>query len=255
MKRSLNLLLLMLVLSLSAYAQQQVVSGKVIVKGTRDALPGVTVIEKGTTNGTTTDIDGNYNLSVAKSGTLVFSFIGFETLEMVANSAIIDVELSESSIGLNEVVAVGYGVMKKSDLTGSVVSVKGETMEDQPFAGVDQALQGRVAGVTVTQNSGAPGGGVSLRVRGITSLTGNNEPLYVIDGVPLQGNSNNDSYTFSALGGGSGQTKVSALSSINPSDIESIEVLKDASASAIYGSRGANGVENRRKSELITIPS
>ncbi|MBI9056930.1 TonB-dependent receptor [Labilibaculum sp. DW002] len=242
MKRSLNLLLLMLVLSLSAYSQQQVVSGKVIVKGTRDALPGVTVIEKGTTNGTTTDIDGNYHLSVAYNGTLVFSFIGFETVEIAATKAIVDVDLSESSIGLNEVVAVGYGVMKKSDLTGSVVSVKGETMEDQPFAGIDQALQGRVAGVTVTQNSGAPGGGVSLRVRGITSLTGNNEPLYVIDGVPLQGNSNNDSFTFSALGGGNGQTKVSALSSINPSDIESIEVLKDASASAIYGSRGANGV-------------
>nr|WP_320117422.1 TonB-dependent receptor [uncultured Marinifilum sp.] len=242
MKRRLNLVLLMLVLSFTAYSQQQVVSGKVIVKDTRDALPGVTVIEKGTTNGTTTDMDGNYSISLSNNGTLVFSFIGFETFEIVANKAIIDVELSESSIGLNEVVAVGYGVMKKSDLTGSVVSVKGETMEDQPFAGVDQALQGRVAGVTVTQNSGAPGGGVSLRVRGITSLTGNNEPLYVIDGVPLQGNSNNDSYTFSSLGGGNGQTKVSALSSINPSDIESIEVLKDASASAIYGSRGANGV-------------
>lgn len=206
-------------------------------------MPGVTVLEKGTTNGTTTDIDGNYTISDAENGILLYSFIGFETVSQeVIGKSLINIDLSESSIGLNEVVAVGYGVMKKSDLTGSVVSIKGDVMEDQPFAGIDQALQGRVVGVTVTQNSGAPGGGVSLRVRGITSLTGNNESLYVIDGVPLQGNSNNDSFTFSSLGGGNGQTKVSALSSINPSDIESIEVLKDASDSAIYGSRGANGV-------------
>ncbi|CAN0535736.1 unnamed protein product, partial [Scytosiphon promiscuus] len=134
------------------------------------------------------------------------------------------------------------GIQKKSDITGAIFSVKSEVIADKTITTFEQAMEGRLAGVTVQQNSGQPGGGISVRVRGITSLTGSNEPLYVVDGVMIDASNNNETVNFSTFGGGSGQTRVSALSSINPSDIESIEVLKDASATAIYGPRGANGV-------------
>src|SRR5690606_3009327 len=174
---------------------------------------------------------------------LVFSYIGMTTREIAyTNQSVINVKLEESFTDLDEVVVIGYGTMQRSDLTGAISSLDAEAIEDQPFYSIDQALQGKVSGITVTQNSGAPGGGVSIRVRGITSLTGSNEPLYVVDGVPIEGGDNNESFMFSTLGGGNGQTRVSAMSTINPNDIESIEVLKDASAAAIYGSRASNGV-------------
>lgn len=220
----------------------QTVTGK--VTSGADPLPGASILVKGTNNGTITDFDGKYALEdVSSTATLIVSYIGFKTQQVAVNSkSVIDISLIEDSESLDEVVIIGYGSVKKSDLTGAISTVKSDALEDQPFTGADQALQGKVSGVTVMQNSGAPGGGVSVRIRGITSLTGNNEPLYVIDGVPIEADSNNDSFAFSSLGGGSGQTKVSALSTINPSDIESMQVLKDASATAIYGSRASNGV-------------
>ncbi len=233
--------LLFLMFHVTSFAQNIKVTGT--VTGGDEPLLGVTVVVVGTTNGTTTDFDGNYTLNAPGDAELQFSFIGYETQTIaVNNQTSINVSLSEDFQRLDEVVVVGYGATKARDLTGAVSSVKAEELTEKPFVSVDQALQGKVAGVTISQNSGAPGGGISVRVRGITSLTGSNEPLYVVDGVPLDGNSNNDSFHFGTMGGESGQTKVSALSTINPSDIISIEVLKDASATAIYGSRASNGV-------------
>lgn len=237
-------ILLVLCIMFCAFAQSQnTITGNVTdVKGV--PLPGVSVIVKGTNNGVTTDFDGNYSLENLEGGNvLAFSYIGMDTQEVVFNNqATINIKMAESLTDLDEVVVVGYGTMRRSDLTGSISSVAGDALEDQPFSSVDQALQGKVSGITVTQNSGAPGGGVSIRVRGVTTIGGNNEPLYVIDGVPVDGQDNNSSFAFSSLGGGNGQTRVSAMSTINPNDIENVEVLKDASAAAIYGSRAANGV-------------
>ena len=241
-KKLLKELLFLVVMLSGSIIFSQTIKGKITSMGS--PLPGANIVVKGTSNGTTSDFDGNYLLeNVSSSATIVVSFTGYITKEIPVNGkSTINVSLDEDTQTLDEVVVVGYGTMKKSDLTGAVASIKSDVIEDQPFSGVDQAIQGKISGITVTQNSGAPGGGVSIRVRGITSLTGSNEPLYVVDGVPFDGGDNNDSFQFSTLGGGNGQTKVSALSNINPSDIESIEVLKDASATAIYGSRGSNGV-------------
>ncbi|MCT4591398.1 MAG: TonB-dependent receptor [Carboxylicivirga sp.] len=187
-----------------------------------EPLPGVNVYEKSNPqNGVITGVDGNYSIEVTSSdATVIFSFIGFEDQEvMISGRSLIDVTLSEEMTDLDEVVVVGYGTMKKSDLTGSVASVGSKEMMSTPLSRVDQALQGKVAGVSVTTTTGAPGGNVKIRIRGANSINGGNDPLVVIDGF-LGGNLNN----------------------INPADIESIEVLKDASATAIYGSRGANGV-------------
>ena len=166
------------------------------------------------------------SLNVSTGQTLVFSYIGFMEQQVVATKPVINVVLKEDTKTLDEVVVVGYGTMKRSDLTGSVVSVTGDELKKSVVTSLDQALQGRAAGVSVTQNSGAPGGGISVSIRGINSLNGN-EPLYVIDGVAISGNTDGNS---------------SVLSSINPSDIVSMEILKDASATAIYGSRASNGV-------------
>ncbi len=232
-----------IVLSGSAFSQEKTLTGKITDEATGEPLTGASVAVKGTTQGTVADVNGNYSVNVQGSETiLVFSFLGYETKELVASGTTLNVQLTMQVEGLEEIVVVGYGTTKARDLTGAVASVKAEELEDKPFASIDQALQGKVSGVTISQNSGAPGGGVSVRVRGITSLTGSNEPLYVVDGVPLDGSSNNESFSFNIFGGENGQNRVSALSTINPSDIVSIEVLKDASATAIYGSRASNGV-------------
>ena len=199
--------------------EQLNVSGKVIDEG-GDPLPGATILEKGTTNGTTTDISGSFSLNVSRNATLTISFVGYETQEIpVNNRSVIDIELVEDSEQLEEVVVVGYGAQKKSDVTGALASVSPEDFEKQPIVRFDQALQGRAPGVQVTQTSGALDGGYKIRIRGANSIDGNNRPLYIVDGF------------FS-----------SNTSDINVNDIESIEILKDASATAIYGSRGANGV-------------
>lgn len=186
-------------------------------------LPGASIVEKGTTNGTQADFDGNFYISVAdENAILEFSYVGFATKELPINGkAIITVSLIESASNLDEVVVVGYGTVKRSDLTGSVGSVKIEEMAKAPVTSFDDALAGRVAGVSVVSSDGQPGTLPEIVIRGGNSLTQSNAPLYVVDGFPLEDNDN---------------------SSINPSDIESIDILKDASATAIYGARGANGV-------------
>ena len=210
----------------AAPSQNLKVSGIVTSATDGEPLIGVSVQVKGTSTGTITDLNGKYTLNVSTGQTLVFSYIGFMEQQVVATKPVINVVLKEDTKTLDEVVVVGYGTMKRSDLTGSVVSVTGDELKKSVVTSLDQALQGRAAGVSVTQNSGAPGGGISVSIRGINSLNGN-EPLYVIDGVAISGNTDGNS---------------SVLSSINPSDIVSMEILKDASATAIYGTRGANGV-------------
>lgn len=209
------------------YGQNRTISGIVKSEADDELLIGVSVKVKEAPGGTITDAQGRYTLQAKTGQTLVFSYIGFRTLEVkIDKQKSIDVSLREDTKMLDEVVVVGYGTMKRSDLTGSVVSVSADDIKKTVVTSLDQALQGRAAGVSVTQNSGAPGGGISVSIRGINSLNGN-EPLYVIDGVAISGQTGNNS---------------SVLSSINPSDIVSMEILKDASATAIYGSRASNGV-------------
>jgi TonB-linked SusC/RagA family outer membrane protein len=233
--------LLLLTITLSATAQKQVVTGKITdVEGS--PIPGVNVILKGTTTGTATDGNGNFSIEAAEDDILQISFIGFTPQEIrVGSRTRLDVRMEEDVATLQEVVVVGYGEVRKSDLTGAVGSVSEEKLRKSIVTNIDQALQGRIAGVHVTNNSGAPGGAASIRIRGNSSITGSNEPLYVIDGIQIQGDGNTVA-GFDWAGGANGQNRVNPLSTINPSDIVSIEVLKDASATAIYGSRAANGV-------------
>ncbi|MGX5688779.1 SusC/RagA family TonB-linked outer membrane protein [Arcticibacter tournemirensis] len=204
-------------------------------------LPGASVTVKNTKASTMTDAGGQFTLAVPQGGTtLVVSFIGMTTQEVpIGNRTTFKVVLKDASTSLNEVVVVGYGAIRRANVTSSIASVNQKEIRNLPVAGVDQALQGKVAGVSVTSNSGQPGGGVSVRVRGITSVNGN-EPLYVIDGVPISAESNSLKQDF--LGGSAGQSVQSVMATLSPSDIESIDILKDASAQAIYGSRAANGV-------------
>lgn len=203
-----------------------------------ESLPGVNILVKNTTIGTVTDVDGNFRLTMPDDvRVLVFSSVGFQTQEVeIGNQTTLDVQLLSDVQSLSEVVVVGYGTQRKSDLTGSISSIKGEDIQKMPVTSLDQALQGRAPGVQITQTSGQPGGGVSVRIRGSNSITAGNEPLYVIDGMPIY----NDNSTVNA--GVTQSDGQNPLATINPQNIESIEVLKDASATAIYGARGANGV-------------
>ena len=230
-------LVLMFTLLHGAMAQTRTVSGRVTDQKSGDGLPGVTVLLKGTTNGVSTDSNGAYSLSVPETGgTLVFSSVGMTTQERaIGTDSQVAIALNTDTKQLNEVVVTGYGAQQeRRDITGSIASVKSTDFKDQPILGVDQALQGRAAGVQVSQNSGTPGGSISVRVRGAASIGASNEPLYVVDGLPvITGNT-------SQLGAGNQQTN--GLTDINPNDIESIQVLKDAASAAIYGSRASNGV-------------
>jgi len=206
------------------------IKGKVADKSNGEGLPGVNVVVKGTSTGTTTDTEGNYTLTVPDEGaTLVFSFVGYISQEVaVGTKSVVDVSIESDSKALSEVVVIGYGTAKKSDLTGSVGSVKEAELRERPVPSLNQALQGKVSGVQVNVNSGRPGGRSNVRIRGFSSINSSNNPLYVVDGVMLpQGNQNQSSQ---------------AIDFINPNDIVSVEVLKDASSTAIYGARGANGV-------------
>lgn len=212
-----------------------------------EPLPGVTIIVEGTTSGTVTDIDGNYSLSASEGDVLIFSFIGYSSQKVIVNNQTeINILLLEDAKSLEEIVVTGYGEQRKRDLTGAIGSIKSEQIMSVPVMGADQALIGRVSGVQVIQSSGSPGGGVQVRVRGVNSTAGDgaNQPLYVIDGIPLTWNERANSLGVGNEGqtGGSVSNNSSPLSTINPNDIESIEVLKDASATAIYGSRASNGV-------------
>ena len=204
---------------------------------------GASVMEKGTSNGAITDLDGNYTITVRPGATLVFSSIGYATQEIaVGNQSVINVVLGEDTEFLDEVVVVGYGTMKRSDLSGASVSMKEEDLKGSIITNLDQSLQGRAAGVSAVQTSGAPGSSSSIRVRGQATVNANAEPLYVIDGVIIQGGGSSGwDYGLGSLGNGKIST-ISPLSTINPADIVSMEILKDASATAIYGAQGANGV-------------
>ena len=234
-----------LIMSLQLMAQQRSVSGTVIDSKDRSAMIGVNIIEKGTANGTVTDIDGRFTLRLTTSNpVLVISSIGYETLEVsVGNRSTLNLEMNEDTELLDEVVVVGYGTMRKSDISGASVTVGEDAIKGSVITNLDQALQGRAAGVTSVMTSGAPGSSVSIRVRGQSTINANAEPLYVIDGVIVQGGgrSGADFGLGDALGNSPIST-ISPLSTINPSDILSMEILKDASATAIYGAQGANGV-------------
>jgi len=198
------------------------VSGNIRDAETNEVLPGVTIVEKGTSNGTITDMDGNFTISVPETSTLLISYVGYGTQEIsVAGvSGIISVSMKPEMVSLSEIVVIGYGSVKKSDLTGAVSSVSADDLRQNIGSGIDQALQGRTAGVSVTTNSGTPGASPSVRIRGMGTIT-NPNPFYVVDGMPV---------SAETVGG------------LNPGDIESLEILKDASSAAIYGARAANGV-------------
>lgn len=233
------LLLAVLALSNFAYAQREV-TGTVTDAESGEPLIGANILVVGTSTGTITDFDGNYSINVpAGATTLEFSYTGFSSQRVeIGNQSVINVSLSAGQV-LDEVVVVGYGTVKKSDLTGSVASVKEEDFNKGVFTAPDQLIQGKVAGVQILNNSGQPGGESTVRIRGNSSVRAGNQPLYVIDGVPLDGRTPRPGVSGPEIGQTPG---ANPLNFINPADIASIEVLKDASATAIYGSRGANGV-------------
>lgn len=214
-------LFLMVIQSQAVLQEKKPIRGNVKDAGTNEPLPGATILEKGTNNGTITDIDGNFTLSVNPKGTLQISYVSYKTIEVpVSGNNQINVTLNADVIGVSDVVVIGYGTVKKSDLTGAVSSISASDIRQNIGSGIDQALQGRTAGVTVTANSGTPGASPTVRIRGMGTIT-NPNPFYVIDGIPVSSES---------------------VGLLNPGDIESMEVLKDASAAAIYGARAANGV-------------
>jgi TonB-linked SusC/RagA family outer membrane protein len=230
--------------------QAQTSQNRVITGTVKDemgvSLPGVGVAIKGARTAVSTNQDGRYSIPVPSTATtIVFSFIGMTSEEIaVGNRTVINMTLKSSATNLNDVVVIGYGTQKRQDVNGAISSISAKDIANVPQPSIDQLLQGKASGVTITQNSGAPGSQTSVRVRGITSLSLSNEPLYVIDGVPISGDASNKSTSgrSPALSQNNGATGVSPLSTISPNDIESIDVLKDASATAIYGARGSNGV-------------
>lgn len=222
--------MLLFSLSLAAKAQQKTITGTVET-GAGVPLPGVSIVVKGTSTGTQTDFDGNYSITAESGQTLVFTYVGFQKQEIaVGAQSSINVKLEEDTEALDEVVVVGYGVQRKRDLTASISQVKGDEIASLVTSSFDQQLAGRAAGVQVTTQSGIIGETPRFRIRGIASITSGTYPLFVVDGVPI--------YT----GDLGGYASTNGLGDINPADIESIEILKDGSATAIYGSRAANGV-------------
>jgi TonB-dependent starch-binding outer membrane protein SusC len=227
------------IFSLHIYAQNVPVTGTV-----SDAngipMPGVTVSVRGTNSGTQTNNQGVFNIEAPANGTLVFSSVGFESTEVsIGGRSTVNVTLAASNNALNEVVVIGYGTARRRDVTGSVVSVRAKDFNKGVQVSPDQLIQGKAAGVMVINNSGQPGGATTVRIRGTASIRSGNQPLFVLDGVPLSGGSPRPEFS----GGGIGTTpRANPLNFMNPNDIGSMEVLKDASATAIYGSRGANGV-------------
>ncbi|MDP4188108.1 MAG: TonB-dependent receptor [Bacteroidota bacterium] len=212
----------LIVLTPKSVLQRNVVKGRVTDKATGEPLPGVSIVVKGTTRGTLTDTDGKYSIEVQGSDeAMVFTYVGYlSQIVYINDRKQIDVSLESATTKLEEIVVIGYGTQRKEAVTGSVSSIRGDAMRDVPAANISQALQGRIAGVEMSQSSTKPGSAMQIRIRGARSLNATNDPLVVLDGIPFAGN----------------------IGDINPSDIKSIDILKDASATAIYGSRGANGV-------------
>ncbi|GGF04634.1 TonB-dependent receptor plug domain-containing protein [Flavobacterium limi] len=236
MENKFNLLLIITVFALlqtSGYAQKKEITG-IVTDPDKLSLPGVNVLVKGTNRGTSTDFDGRYKIAASSGETLVFSYVGVISKEQkIGESNTYNIFLESESSNLNEVVVIGYGTQKKKLTTGAISGIKTENFTERPISRVDQGLIGQVAGVRVKQTTGLPGQPFSIEIRGAGSITAGNEPLYVIDGFPLSTEGSN------AIGGFSSG---SPLDNMNPNDIASIEVLKDAAASSIYGSRAANGV-------------
>lgn len=205
----------------SVAQSQREVTGRVVNAESGEPLPGVNIVEKGTTNGTVTDARGSFSLNVSEDAVLIFSFIGFVTQEIpVGNHTVIDILMTEDTKSLGELTVIGYGTQKSTQVTSSISKVKASDIDERPISRIDQAMAGKLAGVQVQEVSGAPGRGLAVKVRGVGSINNSTAPLYVVDGYPIN----------------------SGLDNINPNDIESIEVLKDAASAAIYGSRGSNGV-------------
>ncbi len=225
----------LLTLQLFAQVDDLIISGKVTdEKG--DPIPGVNIFVRNTSIGTISEFNGNYRLEIPPNAQyIVYSYIGYQTVEEpINNRSVIDIVLQEDAQELEEIIVTGYSSQKKADVIGSISSLNPETVKDMPIAGLDQALQGQVPGVSVTQSSGTPGGGIMVRIRGNSSISSSNRPLYIVDGIPVR----DGGLSTRSFGGQSDN----ALATLNPNDIESIEILKDASAKAIYGSRAANGV-------------
>jgi TonB-linked SusC/RagA family outer membrane protein len=230
-------LVLLLFAMQSISAQTRTVSGKVS-SDKNEPLSGVTVTIKNSNRATSTNANGTFSITAERNAVLVFSMVGFEGKELPANEPTVNVIMQTATKAMDEVVVVGYGTVKKSDVTGAVVSLKASELTSGANVNVQQMLQGRAAGVQITQKSGEPGSAMSVQIRGVTSITAGNDPLYVIDGMPI-----NDEPPATGVGAFfANATPRNPLNSLNPSDIASIEILKDASATAIYGSRGANGV-------------
>lgn len=224
MKAKFNLLTSALCVAMLLFGNLWAYAAEITAKGTvtdqsQEPLIGVSVTVKGNPGiGTTTDYDGNFTIKVSEGATLIVSYIGYVTKEVIA-APNMNIVLNEDNLNLEEVVVIGYGTVKRKDLTTAVSTVDEKALANRPIISAAQAIQGKAAGVSVQQPTGAPGGGMTVRVRGTTSFNGSNEPLYVVDGVPV------DNVNF-----------------LSPSDIENMQILKDASSAAIYGSRGANGV-------------
>ncbi|MBZ9626577.1 SusC/RagA family TonB-linked outer membrane protein [Psychroflexus sp. CAK57W] len=230
-------LILAMMLSFTGFSQVTV-SG--VVSDDLGPVPGVNIIEKGTSNGTVTGFNGDYTIQVPEGATLIFKYVGFQTKEVVVDGqTTINVTLEEDTAKLEEVVVIGYGTTTVKDATGSVSSVTSDEFNSGVISSPEQLIQGKTAGVQISLSSGEPGAGAAIRIRGSNSIRSNNNPLFVVDGIPLS-----DESTTPSAGGivDGGDSARNPLSFINPNDIESISVLKDASATAIYGSRGANGV-------------
>ena len=220
-------------------ASAQEVSGT--VSDASGPLPGASVVVKGTTNGAQTDFDGNFTISdVDASAVLVFSYIGYKTQEVaVGNQTTLNIMMEEDAQALQEVVIIGYGTTTVKDATGAVSAVTSEDFNGGVISSPEQLIQGKTAGVQISQGSGEPGSGVAIRIRGTSSVRSNNDPLFVVDGVPLPSGGSSSEGTDIGVGSSSARNPLSFL---NPNDIESMSILKDASSTAIYGSRGANGV-------------
>lgn len=232
--------LLMTLITSVAWAQTRTITGKVTSSDDGMPLPGVNIIEKGTTNGTATDADGQYSLTVKENATLVFTFVGYATQEASANQTNLDIVLQSDFTSLNEVVVVGYETVKKKDLVGSVAQVSAADLNKGVYTSPAQLIQGKIAGLAVVSASGAPGAENSIQIRGPGSLRSGSAPLIVVDGIQLDNNSSKQGLNLPGVLGAS--PGIDPLSFINGADIEQVDVLKDASATAIFGSRGANGV-------------
>lgn len=227
--------LILLLASFSVFAQSSQLSGRVLNAADKSPLPGVNVFIKGTSAGTITDAEGRFEIQVSAASTIVFSFIGYRTQEILyTGQTILDITMEEDIEELGEVVVLGYQSVNKRSITGAVTTVKGESVKDLSMSSFEQGLSGQAAGVQITQSSGTPGGGVQMRIRGVTSLGAGNRPLVIVDGVPVE--------TGGLSGRDFGGQEDNALALISPGDIESWQFLQDASAKAQYGSRASNGV-------------